>query len=1208
MSFFWDKDKHLKRYLLGQLNAARQRRLEERLLTDAEMVERLPLVEDDLIDSYVFNELSPRDRQSFENHFICLPERQKRLRLAQALRQISKQKARSIAPIPSPVTPPAHPFARIERIFATAWKPAVAFLLLISVSVAGWFYFRRYSEWAKIREAEAELSQITRGQRPFEMRITNTAYAPHILLSGDDKRQAALSIRQTENKLILLADKTPNAASRHLLGRFYLFQKDLDNAIAQLKDALKDDPNNPRIYNDLAVAYRQKATAARQSNNVTQSEEYLGQCHEYLLKARELDDSIPEVLFNLASHQQTQGLLNEARKTWKRYLEVETNPDWKREGEGKLAELEKQLEKTSQSQKILYQDFVDAHKNGDDKKAWESLSRSRLWTGSTVVGTLIDSFLEHSAAKRNDEANEKLKLLIYAGELDAREAKDPFTQELARYYQNTSERQRLSLVQSRRDAKSAYDLYNQSKLEEAIKFFDNVKKNFERVGNRWEALIVDYAIGHCFYQLRGLGEGLSTFETLARICEENDFRWLLTLSFNGFINVYVAFNEYSKALDYSVRAMAMSKQIGDSNGLMRSYFHLSNLNRLFGKYHESLDFTQEGLKLAQQLSLATDQVLQLQVTAAQDNRAIGLNYTALDYQKEALHFALQTKVPLIISRAYVQLGRIHGLLHNFTKAAVNIEKGFKIGEEKRDERSGKDIMGYASLHFADYYRDLGNLNQSMTSYNQAINFYSQTNLKHLLFQAYKGKTLSALALKDYATIQTDIPKLLELFEELRVQTLEEGNRNSLFNAEQNVCDGLIDFTYSKTNNSQLALSYSETCRARSLLDIIGANPQILQDNSLPDLRITVTAKPMEPQQICGALPHNVQIVQYDVLEDKILIWVVSHNGISPVKVDISIKNLNEAVANYSQLVSDPQSYSNEEIRRRGIYLYDLLVKPVEHLLDKQKLICIVPDKALNYLPFGTLISSDTSEYLVEKIPMVFSPSSNVFLLLTNAARKKSLPRFERLLSVGNPRFSHEDFPSLPDLLPAREQAEQIIGYYPSRTLLTEEKAREKQVRAEMEKADVIHFATHYVTDDRSPMLSKLLLTKEESDPAQIEGFDGILQPFEIYRMKLSRTRLVVLSACQTGVEKYYQGEGMIGMARPFLAAEVPLVVASLWAVDATATKELMVKFHRNRKTRPISTVEALRQAQIEMLHHPISHYRNPYFWASFVVIGGYAEF
>jgi CHAT domain-containing protein len=654
--------------------------------------------------------------------------------------------------------------------------------------------------------------------------------------------------------------------------------------------------------------------------------------------------------------------------------------------------------------------------------------------------------------------------------------------------------------------------------------------------------------------------------------------------------------------------MAISQQTGDSNSLMRSYFHLSNLNRLFGKYHESLEFAQAGLKLAQQLSVTTDQVLQLQVTASQDYRAIGLNHAALDYQKEALQFALQTRVPLIISRAYVQLGRVHGLLHNFAEATINIERGFKIGEEKREERSGKDMMGYAILHLADFYRDLGNLDQSAINYNQAISLYSQTNLKHLLYQAYRGKILSALALKDYETIQADLPEFLKLFEQLRAQTLEEGNRNSLFDAEQNVCDALIDFAYSRMNNPQLALSYSETCRARSLLDLIGADPQILQDSSLPDLRISATARPVEPQQIREALPRNTQIVQYDVLEDKILIWVVSHDGISPVKVDISAKHLSEVVTSYLQLVSNPNNHNDGETRRQAVYLYDLLVKPIEPLLNKQKFTCVVPDKVLNYLPFNALISSDTGEYIAEKLPMVFAPSANVFLLLTNAARKRSQPRFERLLSVGNPHFNRTDFPSLPDLPPARKQAEQIIVYYPSKLLLTEERAREKQVKAEMERADVIHFATHYVTDDRSPMLSKLLLTKEDSDVTEIGDFDGVLQPFEIYRMKLLRARLVVLSACQTGVERYYRGEGMIGMARPFLAAEVPLVVASLWAVDADATKELMIRFHRNRKIRQISTVEALRQAQKEMLHHPISHYRNPYFWASFVVIGGYAEF
>jgi CHAT domain-containing protein len=100
----------------------------------------------------------------------------------------------------------------------------------------------------------------------------------------------------------------------------------------------------------------------------------------------------------------------------------------------------------------------------------------------------------------------------------------------------------------------------------------------------------------------------------------------------------------------------------------------------------------------------------------------------------------------------------------------------------------------------------------------------------------------------------------------------------------------------------------------------------------------------------------------------------------------------------------------------------------------------------------------------------------------------------------------------------------------------------------------------------------------------------------------------VLSACRSGVERYYKGEGMIGMSRAFLAAGVPLVSASLWPVDSEATSRLMILFHKHRKTDGLSTAEALRRAQLEMSKDPSQQFRHPSNWASFILIGGYADF
>jgi CHAT domain-containing protein len=99
---------------------------------------------------------------------------------------------------------------------------------------------------------------------------------------------------------------------------------------------------------------------------------------------------------------------------------------------------------------------------------------------------------------------------------------------------------------------------------------------------------------------------------------------------------------------------------------------------------------------------------------------------------------------------------------------------------------------------------------------------------------------------------------------------------------------------------------------------------------------------------------------------------------------------------------------------------------------------------------------------------------------------------------------------------------------------------------------------------------------------------------------------VVLSACETGLERVFQGEGAVGMARTFLAAGAPLVIASQWKVESDSTSELMTAFHRHRRENKLPSAEALRRAQLEILRR--AEYAEPYFWSAFAAVGAYANY
>jgi CHAT domain-containing protein len=122
----------------------------------------------------------------------------------------------------------------------------------------------------------------------------------------------------------------------------------------------------------------------------------------------------------------------------------------------------------------------------------------------------------------------------------------------------------------------------------------------------------------------------------------------------------------------------------------------------------------------------------------------------------------------------------------------------------------------------------------------------------------------------------------------------------------------------------------------------------------------------------------------------------------------------------------------------------------------------------------------------------------------------------------------------------------------------------------------------YRTYQRNPLLSSgLVLAGANRSPEA-----GILTAEEIADLDLRGVQLAVLSACQTGLGRVESGAGVLGLQWAFHAAGARTLVTSLWSVDDAATSVLMEEFYTNLWKKKWSTLDALRQAQLTVLHHP----------------------
>ena len=143
-----------------------------------------------------------------------------------------------------------------------------------------------------------------------------------------------------------------------------------------------------------------------------------------------------------------------------------------------------------------------------------------------------------------------------------------------------------------------------------------------------------------------------------------------------------------------------------------------------------------------------------------------------------------------------------------------------------------------------------------------------------------------------------------------------------------------------------------------------------------------------------------------------------------------------------------------------------------------------------------------------------------------------------------------------------------------RTLLTDSDASEQRLAqlargGSLAKARYLHLASHAEVNRYFHLQSAIILSRDHlPDPdkqlaAGLPVYDGRLTAAEVLRDWTLDADLVTLSACDTGLGNYAQGEGFMGFAQAMLSVGARSVCLSLWQVDDTATALLMDRFYAN---------------------------------------------
>lgn len=389
-----------------------------------------------------------------------------------------------------------------------------------------------------------------------------------------------------------------------------------------------------------------------------------------------------------------------------------------------------------------------------------------------------------------------------------------------------------------------------------------------------------------------------------------------------------------------------------------------------------------------------------------------------------------------------------------------------------------------------------------------------------------------------------------------------------------------------------------------------------------------------PQAILAALRPGEALVDFLVFADpeageggdrERMVAVVARAGAAPVVVWwADAAPVLAAAGRFRTAVVTLGGDRKGEIAASGKALYDLLWKPLRAPLGDANSLLLAPDDVLSVVPLAAL-PDEAGRPLVEhyQLSMLSAPRD----LLAHAPSSRG----SAALVLGSPAFGAPPgdagargegrvlglridqilFSPLPGTL---EESRQVSAMLAGSTLLDGDGATKAAVTA-TRSPTILHLATHGF------FLTGLAGSPEEGDPLVslsrsglalananfgIRGVSadgdtqGILTALEATSLDLRDTRLVVLSACETGLGQVASGEGVYGLAQALHEAGARDVLATLWPVDDKATALFMQRFYTRLNVGDEPQI-ALRTVQRAFATE--GQWRDPVYWAPFVITG-----
>ena len=698
--------------------------------------------------------------------------------------------------------------------------------------------------------------------------------------------------------------------------------------------------------------------------------------------------------------------------------------------------------------------------------------------------------------------------------------------------------------------------------------------------------------------------------------------------------------EYVRAKKFFERALCIIQQMVDRRTEAQISANLASLELSLGEEEKSKQYCEKALKIAKTCG-DVKVILQVYGTIGNACQSVGDFLTATEYHVKILSISKRLGYKRCEGSCYHNIGHCLSSLGDHRNAIEYYKRALAISEaigNKSGEVVTNNDMGTLYYLQGNYREAEGYLNKALSIAEEIGDLEGKsTVLAHLA-----GSCISR------GNIEEAFSHLLsgvKIIEDMR-GSLGESERYQIAFADKTVGHyRLMAVILYSMKESKLALSVSELGRARTLAELMAKQYSVKHLPGLDKIKL-LDFQGMGKKNSCLCL-------SYLSFEDHLLVWIsqpsgnlvfkqipLSADGSQDVHKDLpdrkwigttrdhtfflfedlcpqqcedrSLTLLYEShllnplvevgggIACRRLEEEEKQEKGSEECGVRSVLQlwYKKFIAPVADQLQGSTEIVIVPDRSLYRVPFGALID-ENGKYLSDTFRIRYVPSLTVLKLIQDSPA--NYHRQAGALVVGDPDVGTVMFQGVSkqfSRLPCAKMEAEMIGALLHVQALTEKQATKETVLKKMKTASLIHIAAHgnaergdialapdgHVT--RTPQEEHFLLTMADVSKVQL------------------RAKLVVLSCCHSG-RGHIKAEGIVGIARAFLASGARSVLVSLWAVDDDATVQFMKWFYESLMCGK-SASKSLHEAMKLMRDNPkFSEVRQ---WAPFILVGDDVSF